>query len=75
MEVHLVSTSKIVMLVIDGVDVPARLWEGRTESGIPVDAYITRISASLSADLSQFEAELEATRAPSAAGIPLRLIL
>lgn len=73
MKVTLENTSKIVEL--NGV--PARVWEGETESGIKVHAFITRIAAEKSQDLSQFEKELLEQKAPSAElqGIPLRMII
>jgi hypothetical protein len=77
-KVTLESTSKIVGLVTpSGGTVPARLWEGTTELGIPVHAYITLIAARQGEDLSEFERELEEQRAPSAdvEAIPARMIL
>lgn len=77
MKVTLESTSKVVELETPQGRVPARIWEGHTESGIPVHAYVTRIAAPAAGDLQQFESELKETRAPSAAveAIPLRMIL
>jgi len=71
------STTKIVELVEGCVPVYVRIWEGHTESGIPVHAYIARVAAPQDADQSQFQRELQECRAPSAAvdAIPLRLIL
>jgi hypothetical protein len=71
MIVRLESTTKIVTL--NGVE--ARTWEGHTETGIPVTAYITRIQVEADADLEQFQRELRECRAPTPDGIPLRLIL
>lgn len=73
MKITIESTTKIVQL--NGV--PARIWEGRTEHGIAVHCYVTRIAAPENADLLQFEQELQEHAAPSAAiqAIPLRLIL
>ncbi|MFA9478536.1 hypothetical protein ACERK3_09530 [Phycisphaerales bacterium AB-hyl4] len=73
MKVQLESTEKIVN--INGV--PARIWEGHTESGIAVHAYVTRIAVHKDADASEFERELQEHRPPSVdvAGIPARLIL
>lgn len=70
------STEKIVYL--DGL--PARVWEGETDSGIPVHCYITRVAVKegMEADsYSQFERELQEHRKPSAdvQAIPLRMIL
>ena len=57
--------------------VGARIWEGHTESGIPVHCYVTRIAVANGQDTSQFERELQEHAAPSAdiAAIPLHLIL
>lgn len=73
MDIQLHNTTKIVE--INGI--PARIWEGQTASGIPVHAYITRISVEKGLDHAEFEAELSAASAPSAdvAGIPLRLLI
>lgn len=78
MKVQLESTSQIVKLVIDGVDVPARLWEGHTERGTPVHCFITRISSTVPPDdsrVAEFEIELKEQRPPTVPGIPLRMIL
>lgn len=73
MRITIESTDKIVEL--NGI--PARIWEGTSESGVPVHCFITRIAAHKDYDLSQFDRELQEQRVPSAdvAGIPLRLIL
>jgi hypothetical protein len=72
MKVMLENTTRTVE--INGVT--ARVWEGATESGIPVQAVIVRIAAPAAADLRQFEAELKECRDPSAVeAFPLRMIL
>ena len=73
MKITIENTSKIVNL--DGV--PARIWEGRTESGIAVICYITRIAAPIGENQSEFQHELQQVRNPSPAAeaIPLRLII
>ena len=73
MEITITSTTKTVTL--NGV--PARIWEGRTASGIPVHCYVTRIAVANGLDTSQFEAELQSHEPPSAVlnEIPLRMIL
>lgn len=84
MKVTLENTDRIVELMVgDGQRVPARLWEGVTDSGIPCHAFITRIAVHKDEDASQFERELQEQRAPRAAdlndlfphGIPARLVL
>ena len=75
MKVTLESTSKIVDL---NNGVQARLWEGQTESGIEVHAFITRISVHKDADVSQFERELQTCKPPRAdlaAVYPARMFL
>jgi hypothetical protein len=76
MTITVTSTTKIVHL--DGI--PCRIWEGCTDTGIPVHTYIARISVDAglpSEAFAQFERELKAQRVPSpeVAAIPLRLIL
>lgn len=77
MKLIIESTTKCVDLVVDGKIVPARIWEGHTESGIPVHCYITRVAVDQDQNHAQFEAELRECRTPSAEiqAIPLRLIL
>lgn len=80
MKVTLESTDKIVVLHAgaDG-DVPARIWEGTTDSGIRCHAFITRIAVHQDLDASQFERELEAKPRPLSAELqgvyPTRMIL
>lgn len=62
MKVTIQNTTKIVEL--NGV--PARIWEGETESGIKVHAFITRIAVQKDDDCSQFEKELQEQAVPSA---------
>ncbi len=73
MKITISSTSKLVQF--NGV--PARIWEGHTDSGIPVHCYVTRIAVHEDHPTEQFERELQEHAAPSAdvAAIPLRLIL
>jgi hypothetical protein len=77
MTITITSTTSLAELKINGALVPARIWEGKTDSGIPVHCYITRIAVHNSQDQSQFERELEEQKQPSfeVAAIPLRLIL
>ena len=65
MKITLHSTSRIVQVENqDGSSVPGRLWEGETETGIYVQAVITRIAAPRAANLEEFERELRETPAP-----------
>lgn len=73
MKITIESTTKIVQM--DGTDM--RVWEGRTESGIPVHCYIARIAVDKEFDQTQFVRELQEHAAPSPAiqAIPLRMVL
>lgn len=71
MKVILTSTEKVVQF--EGS--PARIWEGTTESGIKVHAYIRSIACNRESDSSDFEKDLIQHDPPSAeiAAIPMRL--
>lgn len=73
MKITVESTEKIVWL--NGV--PARIWEGQTDTGIPIHCFVTRIAVSKDQDATQFEQELQEHKIPSPeiASYPLRLIL
>lgn len=73
MTITVTSTSKIVEL--NGV--PARIWEGQTESGQRVHCFITRIACHKDADQVQFQKELTEVVAPSGevTVYPLKMIL
>lgn len=80
MKITIENTGKIVEL--DGQafkSVPARIWEGETESGVPVICFITRIIPRTHDEAvnAQFAAELreEKTPTPYAQGIPLRMFI
>lgn len=84
MKITIESTSKIVTLVVPGGEVRARVWQGETENGIPVQCFITRIAPEISQSHPQideltkeFEIDLhrQADPRPTVATIPLRLIL
>lgn len=79
MKITLENTSKVVTLVVDGKEVPARIWEGITSSGARCHAYITRIACDSDDDGTNeaFEAELQSVREPSEEirTIPLRMII
>lgn len=73
MQITIVNTTKVV----DVNGVPARVWEGKTDSGIEIQCLITRVAVHNSQDCSQFETELAEQRAPSlpAEVFPMRMIL
>lgn len=73
MKMTIESTTKIVEL--NGI--PCRVWEGETARGVKVHAFVSRVGVARDQDASEFEADLEEQRTPSAeiAAIPARLIL
>lgn len=84
MKITIESTSKIVMLVLGDNEVPARVWQGATESGIPVQCFITRIAPEIPQSdprhgelTAEFERELKCQHdpRPTIEAIPLRFIL
>ena len=79
MKITIESTSKIVEMRPSFArdPIPCRVWEGFTESGIRLHAFISRVAVLESEDTSQFDRELLETRAPSedTLAIPMRMIL
>lgn len=73
MKITVENTDKIVEL--NGV--PARIWEGLTDSGIPIHVFVTRIAVNRENDTTQFETELKRTKPPSpdVLAYPTRLII
>jgi len=79
MKITIESTEKIVTLsdrTLNG-SMKARIWEGKTQSGIPVHCFIARIAAPATERLTEFENELQEHCAPSpdVAAYAARLIL
>ncbi len=75
MKITIESTTKTVEL---NGGLFARIWEGRTDSGIEVHCLITRIAVHKDLDQAQFVAELQEQRTPSfevGRAYPSRLIL
>ena len=78
MKITIESTTKIVKIELShGQSVECRVWEGVSARGVKVQCLIPRIAVALGEDNSQFEAELQEQRAPSAevSAFPARMIL
>jgi hypothetical protein len=84
MKITIESTSKVVTLVVDGVEVSARIWQGATDSGIPVQCFITCIAPEISVHdpridvlTADFDRELKRTAEPrpTVEAIPLRMVV
>lgn len=61
MKLEIESTNSIVK--INGIE--CRVWEGKTESGIPVHCFITRIAVHKDHDHSELDRELKARPHPN----------
>lgn len=62
MKLTLESTDRLIMLDVDGIQVPARVWSGRSASGTPCFAFITRVVPEIPPDdprQKEFVQELE----------------
>lgn len=81
MKITIESTSKLVKLqsgIGSDSTLPARIWEGFTESGIKIHCFITRIAIDKDETRDEeFKKELSEQKVPSSAieAYPLRLIL
>lgn len=73
MKITVSSTEQIVEF--NGV--PARVWTGETDSGIPVHCFITRIAVDHAENTEQFDREFQTHEPPKPelAVYPLRMIL
>lgn len=79
MKITLESTSEVTLVSAGDKDspIPARVWQGKTESGIAVFCLITRIAVLRTEDCDEFDAELIGQPAPvcDQRAFPLRMIL
>lgn len=78
MKLTLENTATVLTICKDGVEIPARLWQGHTESGIYVQCLITRIAVSDTDDQQQFERELKECRPPepeTPSAFPMRMVM
>ncbi len=84
MKIMIESTTKVIDLVIKGVSVPARVWQGETANGIPVQCFITRICPEISTShprivelTAEFDRDLQrqADPRPTVDAIPHRFII
>lgn len=84
MRITIESTTMIVELQVNGHPVHARVWQGETDTGLPVFAFMTRIAPEVAKDdprcaelTAQFDQELtsRADPRPSVAALPLRMVI
>ena len=76
MNIAIESTDKVIEIEANG-KLPARVWEGFTAGGIPVQCVIVRIAAPASYNQDEFEKDLEECRPPRMLEqvFPLRMVL
>ncbi|GAC1478771.1 MAG: hypothetical protein NVS1B6_19990 [Steroidobacteraceae bacterium] len=75
MKITIESTERVVE--VNG-GLRARVWDGYTESGIPVHCMVAMIAVHNGHDQTQFERELHVHRMPSGDAVqafPLRMVL
>lgn len=77
MKVQLESTTKIVMVNIDGARLPVRVWQGTTEAGVPITALVARVAVERDADAGELDRDLQehAAPTPDVDAWPLSMIL
>lgn len=85
MKITIESTTKIVTLALeDGTRIQARVWQGESAAGIPVQAFITRIAPEIPKSdprvdelTAEFEQDLQrcVDPRPSVEAIPMRLLI
>ncbi len=77
MKLTIENTNRMVLLENAHGSMEARIWEGKSEDGVEVICFITRVMVRRDADNARFERELTEQRVASdaAAAIPLRLII
>jgi len=78
MKITIESTDRIVDLRNrrTGDLLQGRIWEGNTESGIPVQCLIVRIAAPETENLKQFQAELKECKRPEQVqAFPLSMVI
>jgi len=78
MNIAIESTDRVIEIEgHDGMKVPARVWEGFTADGVPVQCLIVRIAAPAEYDQEKFERELQVCRPPRMVeqAFPLRMVI
>lgn len=76
MQIQIESTQVEVTILHNGAEVPARVWEGYTATGIKVSCLVTRIAVENTENTAQFERELQEHRPPTIMqAFPMRMIL
>jgi hypothetical protein len=66
MKATIESTDQIVPVKADGREVRCRVWEGKTERGIPFTAYVVLVQVASEQKQDEFEQALKEHKKPSA---------
>lgn len=79
MQLVIESTERVVTIVDkSGAEVQARVWQGQTDSGIPVVCLICRVAVPEGQPQGEFQRELVEHQPPSADALqafPLRFVI
>jgi hypothetical protein len=78
MNIAIESTDRVIEIEgHDGMKMPARVWEGFTANGVPVQCLIVRIAAPVEYNQEDFEKDLAECKPPRMHDqtFPLRMIL
>lgn len=84
MKITIESTAKIVEMVEHGHAIKARVWQGETDSGIPVQCFVVRVAPEILASdprigelTAEFDRDLmrQADVRATVDAIPLRIII
>ena len=78
MNIAIESTNRVIEIEgHDGTKLPARVWEGFTAGGVPVQCLMIRIAAPVEYNQDEFEKDLQECRPPRMAeqAFPLRMVL
>jgi hypothetical protein len=70
-------TSRIVDIVTEQGTIPARVWQGKTDSGIEVAVLVTRVATHRDNDMTEFDRTLlpQPPGAVAVEAFPNRMIL
>ena len=77
MKITIESTEQLIDLAgPHDLGIKARLWEGHTDSGIPVQCLIVRIGVPANANTEQFDRELKEQITPTVPSMfPLKMVI
>jgi hypothetical protein len=75
--ITLESTATLATLVVEGREIPVRLWQGTTSTGVPCVAFVTRLAFAGDAECAEPERDLIETTPLDArwTNLPRRIVV